>query len=503
MMDNTRKRKIVRNFVIGYLLLQVLVIVLYLGFWAVHPGGFVVAENERMSPPPMFLDYQGVTIPYNIAPLNFRIDVPAEKCYAKIEGSEQGVFEYYGTNTICFKSKDWEQLTRANKGKAFFVTIATKIGDEWTKWAPFSVYISDQAIDSHLVYRLIEPGYEKWHIVGIYQRNLESFDEQPIIRNDMTGYNCMNCHSFCMGDPGQMMFHMRAANGGTYIVQDKKISKLNTKTKETISNMTYPFWHPSGRYITTSVNDIKQFFHSVKEKKMEVFDLESDVVVYDVKNKEILSKASLLTKDAFETFPAFSPDGKWLYFCTAPVQKMPENYDKVRYNLCRVAFDPDRGEISHPIDTLVRADSLSYTFPRISPDGRFLMYTETAYGQFPIWHPDAEIRMMDLENRTAVDMSALNSPDTDSYHSWSSNSDWVVFSSRRDNGLYTLPYICYIGKDGKPSKPFLLPQEDPDKYDYQLYSYNIPELTKGAVEVSPYEIQQVAEKNKPEQVRFK
>ena len=90
MMDNTRKRKIVRNFVIGYLLLQVLVIVLYLGFWAVHPGGFVVAENERMSPPPMFPDYQGVTIPYNIAPLNFRIDVPAEKCYAKIEGSDRG-----------------------------------------------------------------------------------------------------------------------------------------------------------------------------------------------------------------------------------------------------------------------------------------------------------------------------------------------------------------------------------------------------------------------------
>lgn len=210
-----------------------------------------------------------------------------------------------------------------------------------------------------------------------------------------------------------------------------------------------------------------------------------------------------LMKERGETFPAFSPDGKWLYFCTAPAQKMPENYDKVRYNLCRVAFDPDRGEISFPIDTLVHADSLSYTFPRISPDGRFLMYTETAYGQFPIWHPDAEIRMMDLENRTAMDMSALNSPDTDSYHSWSSNSDWVVFSSRRDNGLYTLPYICYIGKDGKPSKPFLLPQEDPDKYDYQLYSYNIPELTKGAVEVSPYEIQQVAEKNKPEQVRFK
>ena len=305
MMDNTRKRKIVRNFVIGYLLLQVLVIVLYLGFLGGTSGWLCCCrERTHVSPRRCSRITKGVTIPYNIAPLNFRIDVPAEKCYAKIEGSEQGVFEYYGTNTICFKSKDWERLTRANKGKdPFFVTITTKEGDEWTKWAPFSVYISDQAIDSHLVYRLIEPGYEKWHIVGIYQRNLESFDEQPIIRNDMTGYNCMNCHSFCMGDPGQMMFHMRAANGGTYIVQDKKISKLNTKTNGTISNMTYPFWHPSGRYITTSVNDIKQFFHSVKEKKMEVFDLESDVVVYDVKNKEILFESLIDHKRCIRDFP--------------------------------------------------------------------------------------------------------------------------------------------------------------------------------------------------------
>lgn len=204
-MDNTKKRKIVRNFVIGYLIIQVLTIVVYLGFWSLHPEGITNVTNERMSPPPIFPDYKGTTIPYNIAPLNFRINVPADECYAKIEGSESEVFEYHGTNTIRFKMKDWIRLTRANRGKAFFVTIATKIGDEWTKWAPFSVYISDQAIDSHLVYRLIEPGYEKWHIVGIYQRNLESFDEQPIIRNDMTGYNCMNCHSFCMGDPGQMM----------------------------------------------------------------------------------------------------------------------------------------------------------------------------------------------------------------------------------------------------------------------------------------------------------
>jgi hypothetical protein len=131
------------------------------------------------------------------------------------------------------------------------------------------------------------------------------------------------------------------------------------------------------------------------------------------------------------------------------------------------------------------------------------MYTETAYGQFPIWHKDAEIRMVDLENRQSIDMSAINSSETESYHSWSSGSDWVVVSSRRDNSLYTLPYLCYIGTDGKPGKPFLLPQEDPEMYDYLLYSFNIPELVTGEVDINPYEIQQAALNKEAEQVSFK
>lgn len=460
------------------------------------------AATSRGDKPAIFPDYTDVTVPCNIAPLNFRPTMEGvEHCYAEISYNGEKM-EVYGKSDIRFNEKDWCKMLSVSKGSTIGVKLYTKQQDKWTEWERFDIHVSEKSIDSHLVYRLIEPGYEKWHIVGIYQRNLENFDEKPIVLNKMVGYNCINCHTFCGGDPQQMMFHMRAANGGTYIVQDGDIQKLNTKTDETISNLTYPYWHPSGRYITTSVNTIHQFFHSTREKKIEVFDLRSDVVVYDVDNKAILSKASIISDDNFETFPSFSPDGKWLYFCSAPATEMPDNYDKVRYNLCRVAFDAEKGEIAPEIDTLVHADSLSYTFPRISPNGRYMMYTETAYGQFPIWHADAEIRMIDVESRQSVDMSKLNSPDTDSYHSWSSGSDWVVVSSRRDNSLYTLPYLCFIGEDGQPAKPFLLPQEDPETYDYLLYSYNIPELVTGEVEVSPYDIQQTALNEEAEQVRF-
>lgn len=83
----------------------------------------------------------------------------------------------------------------------------------------------------------------------------------------MVGYNCINCHSFCQDDLEQMLFHMRAIHDGTYMIKGNSIEKLWTKTDHTTSNMTYPFWHPTGRFVAASVNDTKQLFHSVKEKK--------------------------------------------------------------------------------------------------------------------------------------------------------------------------------------------------------------------------------------------
>ena len=273
---------------------------LYIGFHSFSKEKPTEIAFTSQETPNIYPDYKEVNIPYNIAPLNFRIDDDIDKCYVQVTDGSGSITEFYGENHIEFPEGTWKKILQANKGKSLSISVATKKDENWTQWASFPIFINDQAIDSHLVYRLIEPGYEKWHIIGIYQRNLESFEETPIIKNNMTGYNCINCHSFCMNDPNQMMFHMRATHGGTYVIQDEKISKLNTKTEQTISNMTYPYWHPSGNFITTSVNDIKQFFHSVKEKKMEVFDLESDVIVYDVQNKEILSKASLITKEHFE-----------------------------------------------------------------------------------------------------------------------------------------------------------------------------------------------------------
>ena len=141
-------------------------------------------------------------------------------------------------------------------------------------------------------------------------------------------------------------------------------------------------------------------------------------------------------------------------------------------------------------------------FPRISPDGRYLLCTRTAYGTFPIWHRDADLCLIDLQQGQEIPLESWNSHDTDSYHSWSSNSRWVVFSSRRLDGLYTRPFFAYVDAEGKVSKPFLLPQADTDYYLRLMKSYNIPEFITGEVKNRIRAFSQIAKEDPGINVRF-
>ena len=370
-------------------------------------------------------------------------------------------------------------------GKQVEVSVLTEEKGKWNAFLPFHIRVSEDPIDPYIAYRLIDPGYQLWNEMGIYQRELSSFDQEPILENRLTDNNCMNCHSFCMQDPNKMLFHMRETFPGTILVDGDKIEKLNTKTKETISPLVYPSWHPSGKYVAFSVNTTKQAFHLNDSIRVEVYAEASDVVVYDVEKHEIVTASNIFSKDAFETFPTFSPDGKTLYFCTAEARPIPQEYSEVKYNLCSVSFDPVTRAFGAQVDTLYNAKSggMSASFPRVSPDGRYLLYTLSGYGNFSIWHKDADLYMADLQTGTSRPLVEVNSDDVESYHSWSSNSRWFVFSSRRIDGLYTRPYIAYVDEDGKVGKPFLLPQKDAGFYQSFMKSFNIPEFITGKVKV--------------------
>ena len=79
----------------------------------------------------------------------------------------------------------------------------------------------------------------------------------------------------------------------------------------------------------------------------------------------------------------------------------------------------------------------------------------------------------------------------------------MVFSSRRDDGLYTKPYVGYVDADGRAHKPFLLPQKEPGEYyDALMFSYNIPELVSGKVQIDGREAASFAKEGETTEVRY-
>jgi len=457
------------------------------------------SQSDKL--PNIYPDYIDVTIPINIAPLTFMLDEPNDGMVAR----------YYidGEEIVCADAMqpeegDWRQLVEKAKGGAIEVDVFSKNGEQWTRFKPFHIYVSPDSIDPYISYRLIAPSFVTYESLTINQRCLENYDEDVIYDNVLCGFEkdgqCINCHHYQNYNPQRMQFHARQFRGGTLIAYDGKLRKINMGNDSILSAGVYPAWHPTINYIVYSTDKTHQSFHTTAPNKVEVYDGESDLIGYDVENNEVTNLENDSTE--FEVFPCWAPDGKTLYYCSAhferkdtAVSKTVEvlaRYSEIKYNIYKKSFDPATKSFG-PRELVydAAAHDQSATLPRVSPDGRWLLFTAGQFGCFHIWHHDADIWMMDLQTGETRAMSEVNSPDTESYHSWSSNGRWVIISSRRYDGNFTRPFIAHVDANGKGTKPFELPSAYPDYHRQFLRSYNIPEFMRGPVTINPKTIADV------------
>ena len=473
--------------------------ILYIGLCLAMMGcsGPSVPEvfTESKDLPKIYPDYTNVTIPMNIAPLTFELDEVVDEMIARYAvGDKELVFEGKAQPQM----DDWRVLTEKAKGGAMTVDVYARRADQWTHYKPFNIFVSPDSIDSYLSYRLIYPSFVDYKTLTISQRCLENYDESVIYDNVLCGLEkdrqCINCHSYQQYNPERMQFHARQNFGGTIIAYDGHIKKVDMKNDFILSAGVYPAWHPWLKLIVYSTNMTAQSFHTTHHNKIEVYDSESDLIAYDIDKGEVTN----LENDAneLEVFPAWAPDGKTLYYCSAhfewkdsaltKVDEIIKRSQEIKYNIYRKRFNPETMAFG-PRELVFSADSLnkSATLPRISPDGRYLMFALAEYGVFHIWHHDADLWLLDLQTGQARALQEINSPDTESYHSWSSNGKWVVFSSRRDDGTYTRPFFAHIDNNGHGTKPFELPSADPDYHRQFMRCYNIPEFMHGPVTTKP------------------
>lgn len=456
------------------------------------PSNFTKADKE----PAIWPDYRDVTVPPNIAPLNFMVD-SVDDVIAEVSFQDTK-FNYGGKdNKVQIDEKEWHEMLTAAKGKSLSVTVYTEKDGKWAAFRPFSINVAEDEIDPYISYRVLPPTFVGYDELSIRQYNLTNSQETTIYNNriiskDLEG-QCVNCHSYQNYRTDNMMFHMRFQHPGTMIVSDGELIFVNLKNNEMISAAAYNSWHPSLPIIAFSTDHTMQSFHTRQVSKVEVMESASDLVIYDVKQNKV--QVVLCDSAEMELFPSWSPDGKWLYYCSAhfeytkkyeDTEELLAKYKTLQYNLYRLSFDAENRTFGEPeliYDAV--AKNRSAVQPRLSPDGRHLLFAEGPWGLFHIWHTSADVQMLDIETGQMVNTRPMNSELPESYPSFSSNGRWVLFESRRDDGNYTRTYFAYFDKQGRLHKPFEVPATDPEYFRLFLRSWSRPEFMKEPVRITP------------------
>ena len=196
-----------------------------------------------------------------------------------------------------------------------------------------------------------------------------------------------------------------------------------------------------------------------------------------------------------ETFPFWSQDGNFLYYCRTKQVKEVFDYRKVKYDLVRKSFNQTSGVFGNT-EIVFNAHKIdkSVSFPSISPDDQYLIFTLHDYGASSIWHKEADLYLLNLKNGK-TDRMNLNSDETESYHSWSSNGRWLVFSSKRGDGHTARPFIAYFDSPDNIGKPFVLPQKDPTLYKRMSKTFNKPEFVTGRINIGPRDFARASNKD--------
>ena len=409
----------------------------------------------------------------------------------------------------------WEKMKSNSAHFPVEVTImgiSNKIGGEITSADNIHFKTSEYKVESSVFYRQVPLPFIKTR---------ETFEKTRWRLGDISSYGkpavvmkkipvCASCHMFSKnGKTISMEMNYNNDSGAHLIASTTKHIRLSKKnffswndfprkgilppTRGLFAKMS-----PSGRYVVGTVNEISYAAITNKIDFSQLFFPTYGVLaVYDVKKKIFYLLPGADDYNFVQTNPNWSPDEKYIVFARAKtkneihkdisnIKTHIENADihalnkkyNIQFDLYRIPFNEGKGGIPQPLEGASN-NGMSNYFARYSPDGEWIVYTQSKTGI--MLQPDSQLFIIPGTGGVSRKM-ICNQKLFNSWHSWSPNGKWLLFSSKV-NSPYTEIFITHIDENGSDSPPVLL-----SRFNDAGYAANVPEF----VNIKPDAVQKIS-----------
>ncbi len=348
-----------------------------------------------------------------------------------------------------------------------------KTRDEVHVSGKVSFRISKDPADNVVIYRLIDPPFINRKTPDIFVRELRGLRPAPFIC--MRREYCINCHTFSSqtGRRGKLAIQVRYGGKEPHYPRIY-LALLDLETREVVKPVmpftpqgtTFMAWSPDGTKLALAGKHLVSATRPQVHGSLPTLQANADIAVYDVETGKVLLLPGASEKGVLEVYPHWTPDGKSIVFSAAPGGLESK---LTHLNLHVIPYADGRGGKAKPVPGASNNGRSNY-FPRFSPDGKWLSFVQSDGGSFIKSSSDIYLMPATLEGRAR----ALESNDplaADSWYCWSSNSRWIVFTSKRDDGAFARLYFTHIDGEGHASEPVRLPIANEMRM-----SFNIPEF---------------------------
>lgn len=470
-----------------------------------------VAQHHAFDPLTITYPFDNAIFPPEIVAPVFRWVAPEASSRewlvtVRFEHSQDRLEHFVRTPTWRPSPQEWESMKRLSvDGKAVVSVVGwgRRDGAEALLQGTVTLTTSKDRLTDSVFYREVilpfseavkDPSRIRWRFGSI-----ASDSAPPVVLENLPV--CGNCHSFSADGKVLGMDVDYGNDKGAYALT--KIAKeMTLATSDIISwsdykrdpnNPTFGLLSqvsPNGRFVVSTVKDRSVFVARPDLAFSQLFfPIQGILAVYDSAAKTFSALPGADDPGLVQSNPAWSPDGQTIVFARSRAHELKNLRDKQRalltpeecnefvdghtqfkFDLYRIPFGGGKGGRAEPLAG-ASANGMSNYFPRFSPDGRWIVFCQSR--SFMLLQPDSKLYIVPATGGEARLMRS-NTATMNSWHSWSSNSRWLIFSSKV-NSPYTQLFVTHVDEHGVDAPAVLLEHlTAPDR------AANIPEFVAAA-----------------------